>query len=420
MFFLRKIISALAMPEQQLIFPPKRTLGLLALVLFAASVAIPFSFFPVFTAVLLSVLLLLFSLILLVLMVEVWFRLAHKKVYGFKYKFVANYPNRDDFFYEPHPFISYVRKRNFCHKDAPEHSNNFRASFPPGKTRDLAVPKPSGLTRISCLGASETAFLDDDLQGGDISYPLALEELLKKDLHGHDVEVNNFSTAGYTSAEILVEFLLNSFDSRPDIVIIYHGYNDIRAFLTPGFNPDYSHFRRNFAAEYERMRLVNRLPFIPLHFYNFLLWDLIPNRLMGTDVHYAVTRGKMDINAELAGLETYKRNIEHIINICLANGIHVILSTFCHFIDEDSKADPERLKWERKVREAVTLENQIMRDLARAHGQPLVDNFKLIPQNKKYFRDKIHFTVEGMLQMAGNLAEPIMEYIQDKTRSGGS
>lgn len=414
MLFLRKIVATLFMPELQLIFPPKRTILLFALILSTASVIVPFFFFPAFTALLLAVVLILFSSLMLVLLVEVWFRLAHKKVYGFKYKFVANYPDRDNFFYEPHPFISYVRRRNFRHKDAPEHSNNFRASFPPGQARNLAIPKPPGQVRINCLGASETAFFDHNGQREALSYPLALEGVLKEKFPKLNLEVNNLSTAGYTSVEILVEFLLNSFDSQPDIVIIYHGYNDIRAFLTPGFSPDYSHFRRNFAAEYERMRIVNRIPFIPLNFYNFLLWDLIPNRLMGTDVHYAVTKGKMDIDAKLVGLNTYQRNIEHIINICKANGIQVILSTFCHFFDENSRADPERLKWERKVREVVTRENEVMRNLARTHGLPLVDNFNLIPQDKKFFRDKIHFTLEGMQQMAINLAEPIIKLIHRK------
>ena len=411
----RHIYNAVFQPEKKLIFPPKRNTAAVALLLLGPSALLPFWLLPWPLALALAVVLCFASLVLLILFVELWFRLAHKKVYGFKYKYVVpEQPDNESFAYESHPFISYVRKPGFSREGLKEESNRFRATFARGGAREVETPKPEGVYRVICLGASETAFYEPGPEG-QVSYPALLENKLRERFPQRRIEVYNFATAGFTSVEILIEFMLNSIEAQPDMVIIYQGYNEVRAFLTPGFTHDYSHFRRNFAQEYERMRISGLLPLIPLHFYNFLLWQSVcvppPSRVVGEDVHYAVTRGKMDIEAEPRGLGIYRRNLEHIINICKANGIDVVLSTFCHFFDDDSRADAERLKWENKVREVVLLENQVVSELATKHGLPMVDNFNLIPQDKKYFRDKIHFTVEGMHQMAANLADAVLLHI---------
>ena len=50
-------------------------------------------------------------------------------------------------------------------------------------------------------------------------------------------EVNNCAQGGYNSADILVRFSLQYLDTRPDLIIIYHAYNDIRSYLVKISNP---------------------------------------------------------------------------------------------------------------------------------------------------------------------------------------
>jgi lysophospholipase L1-like esterase len=417
MLFLKKIYSAILHSDEQLIFPGKRTILAVGALLGALAIIIPFAMLPWLLALGVALVFGLAALVLLVLFIEVWFRLAHKRVYGVPYQFIPNYLDQASFIYEAHPFISYVRRRDFGAAGPPEDSNNFRATFPHGASRDIVTPKPQGLVRISCLGASESAFYEEN-NGRYESYPTLLENLLQEHYPHIPVEVNNFSTPGHTSAEILVEFLLNSIDTQPDVVVIYHGHNDMRAFLTPGFQADYSHFRRNFSEEYERMRLANLLPFLPLHFYNFLLWQKMPiTRNVGDDVHYAVTKGQMNIDAELAGLATFRRNLENIILVCRGRDIQVILSTFCHYFDFANCSDHEKVKWERKVRETILEINGVIRDLAREYDLPLVDNYDLIPQEDRFFKDKIHLSLEGMRLMAQNLAAPIWRYLESRSQA---
>jgi lysophospholipase L1-like esterase len=62
----------------------------------------------------------------------------------------------------------------------------------------------------------------------------------------------------------------------------------------------------------------------------------------------------------------------------------------------------------------ITMQNQVVIDLAQKHGLTLVDNFNLIPQDEKHFQDKIHFTSAGMREIAQNLASGVSPLLLDK------
>jgi hypothetical protein len=89
------------------------------------------------------------------------------------------------------------------------------------------------------LGASTTGNeLEHD--GVIYSYPLEPERILKEKFPELNLEVNNCGVGGRTTAEILIDFLLSGIDTSPDIVVLYHAYNDLQPSLTPGFLSDYS------------------------------------------------------------------------------------------------------------------------------------------------------------------------------------
>jgi hypothetical protein len=143
---------------------------------------------------------------------------------------------------EPHPYLPFVYKKNFiCHKAMPANyplhkdrgytfsqlmTNNVRHLNGPNGDRDVIVPKPKGLIRINCLGASTTGNYIN-YKGKNYSYPIELENILLSRFPGLSIEVNNYGQGGYTSAEILIEFLLNVIYTEPDMVVIYHAYNDL-------------------------------------------------------------------------------------------------------------------------------------------------------------------------------------------------
>ena len=319
---------------------------------------------------------------------------------------------------EPHPNLPFVHKRHYDPKikkqefsNFPLHektyvtprpqTNNFGYTNGNDGSRDILIPKPKDLFRVNCLGTSTTQnYLSYKNQ--IYTYPLELEKILKEK-NSSNIEVNNCGTGGYTSSDILVRFLLQTIDTSPDALVIYHGYNDVRSYLTTNFKSDYSHSRKNLGEAYYKFYLGSLIPSIPINFINFL-----QNKWFPQDSRYSlidhITKGefKIDCNVE-DGLKSYERNLQSLITICKAHNIQVILCTFC-FNLHDKVKDQEIHKVYEKI---IIKENLIIKKLAEKNQLKLVDAYNIIPKNKKYFLDTVHFTPDGMQLLAKNISAQI-------------
>ncbi len=89
---------------------------------------------------------------------------------------------------------------------------------------DFPRDKPAGELRVACLGGSTTytTFVPDP---GD-AYPAQLEQSLR-DRGVEGVRVINAGVPGWSSWESLLSFELRVLDVDPDVVIVYHGVNDV-------------------------------------------------------------------------------------------------------------------------------------------------------------------------------------------------
>ncbi len=357
------------------------------------------------------------SAMMLLLGAEFMFRIGYRFYAGSPYQAFPRMPF-ESIYVEPHPYIPFVAKRNFTIErggpaNYPLHkghfffgqctTNNLGFINGPAGNRDISIPKPDGLLRINCIGASTTGNYIE-FNGQVFSYPMELESILKSTIAG-PVEVNNCGVGGYNSADIMVRFALQVIDMQPDVVVIYHAYNDIRAYLTPGFETDYSHVRRNLGESYWKFSLASKIPYIPIKFLNFLVNQWLPG-----NVRYSlldqVTKGVLDPSIDPSiGLAVYQRNLQHIIDLCCRNGIQVILSTYCHFLHDAIKDEPLHMLYARIVKE----ENEIMRHLADKNKLKLVDNAVLVPHDERYFVDSVHFTPAGMRLIASNIADIIRQ-----------
>jgi lysophospholipase L1-like esterase len=356
---------------------------------------------------------------LYLLVTDLGFRAAYRFHLKRPYQMVPKVPF-SKIIVEPHPYMPYVNKAGVTNPKRQQahyllnpgkywvpqlRTNNYRYCNGPAGDRDIAIPKPPGLIRINCFGASTTG---NYLESENViySYPLELERTLRQKFFGLNIEVNNCGVGGRTTAEILIDFLLSAIDTSPDIIVLYHAYNDLQPSLTPGFSSDYSHAKRNLGETYHLYHRYSKIPALPLSLYNMFV-----NKLFLSNVIYsllqAISKGEVDLNLDFQGLATYERNIEHLINICKTNNIYVVCSTFCYYLYDDVKDSVRHLKYYSGVIE----ENAVMTDLCHKHDIPLIDNFNLIPREEKYFMDTIHFTPEGMTLVAENISKPIIEYL---------
>ncbi|MDA9321669.1 SGNH/GDSL hydrolase family protein [Gammaproteobacteria bacterium] len=354
------------------------------------------------------------------LTIDITFRVFYFLSRGHKYK-LEKRVEADRLLAKPHPYVPYVYKPNHGsglsnEVNYPLHKGKFSFSKlvtnkmgfanGPNGNRDVSQNKPKNFYRINCLGASTTGnYLTENNQ--NYSYPLMLEKILS-DTYNSKIEVNNFGQGGYNSADILVRFLLDIIETSPDLVIIYHGYNDIDAYLKPGFKSDYSHSRKSLGEEYWKFEIGDKIPSLPFHFIHFLFdkWFPISSRNSLLDF---VSKGDIDLKQDPSqGLIIFKRNLENLIKICLSKNIDVAISTFCHFMYKGT----EKSSFHRKYNEIVAKENEIIRQLSEKYKVTLIDNAAMMPNKEKYFVDTVHFTPDGMKLLAKNIANSLKSILR--------
>lgn len=356
--------------------------------------------------------------IILILISEIIFSYVYKKLNSEAYNKKEKIPFKS-IAVEPHPNLPYIHKKKFTSSVKPSKLNyplhNQFYSSPELKTnnlghvngidggRDVLIPKPKNIFRINCLGASTTQmYLQDD--SSVYSYPLELEKILKAK-NKVNLEVNNCGAGGYTSSDILVRFLLQNIDTNPDIIVLYHAYNDIRSYLTSNFQSDYSHSRKNLGENYFKFYLGSFLPYIPLNFINYLQNKWYPQNHRYTLVE-SISRGyfKIENNKNLEnGLKAYRRNLQNIITICKSNKIKIILCSFCFYLHKSV----ENKKIHKIYKDIVIKENIILKELAKNNQIDFVDTYNLIPKTDKNFLDTVHFTHLGMKLLAAEISKKI-------------
>src|SRR5438477_2383591 len=182
--------------------------------------------------------------------------------------------------------------------------------------RDFAYAKPPGVIRIAALGASTTAD----------GYPAMLEEYLNARVAARPnrFEVMNFGQGYWTSAHVLVNFVLSVIDFAPDYVIIHQAANDEHARASEAeFRGDYSHYLKVFQPPpiFDRYLLRVSVPYRALKFY------LNPNpEWMFVEAASQIRRKVPQRAMNARELGVFRRNIETIIDVASARQIKVVLT----------------------------------------------------------------------------------------------
>lgn len=155
-----------------------------------------------------------------------------------KYGAIEQLRSRRDAMVTPHRYLGYVNTPNY-RSGANEHdSRGFRG-------REVEVPKPEGEYRIVCLGGSTT--YSTTVNDWRESYPAQLEAALHRQGHAQ-VRVVNAGVQGWSSFETMLSLPLRIFELEPDLLIVYHGVNEVPTRLvwpSAAYRPDNSGFRRH-------------------------------------------------------------------------------------------------------------------------------------------------------------------------------
>ena len=262
--------------------------------------------------------------------------------------------------------------------------------------------------RINCIGDSTTANYITGKNKQAISYPIILESELNRLKFSKKVEVNNFGQGMYGMQEILTKLIFENIYTKPNLIILYVGYNDIESYLTKNFIEDFSHSKKNLLQSKNIIQISKYLFDFKINFLNYFL-----NKFTAYNLRYAVSKyikkGKLDLNQDYNnGLSSFKKNIEIFISICNSNNINVLPCTFCHYLYEEIKTRKKYKKYD----EIIKKQNMIIREACLEKKIDFVDFEKIIPNDKQYYLDNIHFSEDGMRLFSYNLKKKIIEILK--------
>jgi len=341
--------------------------------------------------------------------------------------------------YEWHPFTGIIfRRLSKIIGGHPRESTHTKHTVDQygflAKDQGLSFSKADGEYRIATIGASTTANLQLPYEQ---NWPGRLGALLQQALPRHTIRVINASVPGFDTAQSVTNLALRVMPFRPDVVIIYQAYNDLKA-IRPElpFLPDYSHIHRRPYGYHDKppfyVRLLDRSMFyVRMRNRYRIMAQVSANRELLTDNNRA---SAVPVAAERA----FEQHVRALVAIARSGGAKVVLSSFATLHDpalgtvgnsssmQLSRLQQDELYYLLRFTPGLTLSailngisryNTILRKVAAAEKTGWVDNASLVPHEDEYFVDRVHFSANGAARMADNFLPVVLQQLQQKPTS---
>ena len=255
--------------------------------------------------------------------------------------------------YKGHPFLVYTGNPGVSYEENGEIKKTTVFNSMGFVGDDFNYNKQKNTIRIACIGGSTT----------ERGYPAVTEYQLNKFFKDSlKFEVLNFGVSGWTSANSLVNYILNVRSFNPDYVLIHHGWNEERIRNTPRnlFQTDYSHALTYF----HEPEIIDKIPIRISVLYRMLKnqFSYTSDWMFLGDATTIKNRKKTAITYDdVDELNTFRRNIKTIIQSCLNDGSKVLLST-----------QPFSLSKEDETSKTIEQANNIIRSLHLAYNKKVL------------------------------------------------
>jgi lysophospholipase L1-like esterase len=302
------------------------------------------------------------------------------------------------------------------------------------KDNDLAIKKEIDEIRIATIGGSTTASVGLTF---DQNWPGYLGTLIQRKFPNRKIKVINAGIPGFDTAQSIGNLALRVMPFKPDIVIIYHAYNDFKAIQSStDFKPDYSHIHNIPYGFHKQPNMLIRILNNSMLFVrtrNFVR-EIKQKRISNNNQD---KKRLPSIPKEAAN--TFEEHIKALVAIARSGGASVILSSYATLHDpnlnwespketikELSKYKKDNL-WDlyhftpgltiKAIFGAFNQYNEILHDVAVNEKTGWVDNANLVPHEDQYFVDRVHFTSLGAKLMAENFAICVERIIIDTSKN---
>jgi lysophospholipase L1-like esterase len=300
------------------------------------------------------------------------------------------------------------------------------------KDCSLTIEKPANEIRIATIGASTTANVCLSFEE---NWPGQLERMVQEALPGKKVRVINASVPGFDTAQSIGNLALRVMPFKPDLVIVYHAYNDFKAAADPAtFLPDYSHAHKTPFGYHEKpsilIRFLDHSMFYARTRNSYRNYREQAEALDSTE-KTAKAEGRMAQVPEQA-LRTFEEHFRTLVAISRGGNAKVVLSSFATLYDPEldyskpqsfQKLSPLQkndvsslLRFTPNLTFAATMAafrqyNDVLHKVASDEQTGWVDNASLVPHEDKFFVDRVHFSADGANRMAQNFLPVVLKML---------
>ena len=300
--------------------------------------------------------------------------------------------------------------------------------------QELEYNKIPNEIRIATIGGSTTANINLQF---DKNWPGHIGGSLQKNFPNKHFRVINAGVPGFDTSQSIANLALRVMPFKPDIVIIYHAYNDLKAIQKNiAFRPDYSHIHTQPYGFHKEPNFIFKMLNKSMFYVRMRNKTREANRniseLEGLNDSMATTNRISSI-PEFAE-HTFEQHIRILINIARAGGSKVILSTYATLLDPKlDYTKPETIHSLSDFQKqslgsllhftpGLTLEgifdgisryNDVIRNIAAEEKCVLVDNAIDLPHAEQYFVDRVHFSEAGAEHMANNIYSAVVKILSD-------
>gem|GEM_PF-739409 len=349
--------------------------------------------------------------------------------------------------YQWHPFTGFIFTPNY----------KFRASHPNQRakpiisidqhgflsnTRNYDFKKSADEIRIATIGASTTANINLPFEE---NWPGRLGFLLQEAFPQKKITILNAGVPGFDTAQSIGNLALRVMPFKPDIVIIYHAYNDLKAIRTDTkFSPDYSHIHQTPYGYHKKPGIfksfLNHSMFyvrVRNKYHDYVSIRNKYNEIMSKKESFkqnnsAAAENQRQMNIPPEAIRTFAQHVRSMVGIAKAGGAKVILSSFATLHDPNMDYSDDKIIYGLSnyqkaelslllyftpgleltaIFKGIVQYNETLKIIAQQELTGWVDNAARIPHDGKYFVDRVHFSQSGAKLMAENFFPVVRELL---------
>jgi lysophospholipase L1-like esterase len=265
------------------------------------------------------------------------------------------------------------------------------------RSPEISLVHPAHSLRIVVIGASSVMGAAE--RDNEHTFPAQLERLLREAMPHTRIDVVNAGIAGYSLADERAMLERRIAPLRPDLVILYTGFNDFASYCRGSGRAD-----------------APMLPMLSVPSW-WLSYELLKKNTIALRAGQA---GGLRPNLLAVELDAYRTQVEQLVASGQRPGMRLVMLTNARSFRREQPID-EQLRLSMLARyytPCFDLEglhtlwdrhNQVLVSVAQMRGVPVLDLDRLVPGGEVYFSDGRHFTEVGDQFVAQTITQFLLQ-----------